>query len=272
MIYFRAMLKKTNFSKEELISVVVPVLNESGNLSILYERVTKSLRHFKYEIIFINDGSNDDTIEAIKSLASKDSSVRLINLSRNFGHQLAVSCGLDFADGDAVVIMDADLQDPPELIVKMIKKWKEGYDVVYAVRKERMGETFLKKVTAKIFYRALKKVKSVEELLTSPKYRNDLAARLFGRLHMRNRRHTRQQVSNAKDQFLWLKRLEQKIVRARFKTLDAIGGISMRGEHDNREQAGAGSLANQLIEALLQRFPLIVVQPIQLVREFLRSL
>ncbi len=149
------MLKKTNFSKEELISVVVPVLNESGNLSILYERVTKSLRHFKYEIIFINDGSNDDTIEAIKSLASKDSSVRLINLSRNFGHQLAVSCGLDFADGDAVVIMDADLQDPPELIVKMIKKWKEGYDVVYAVRKERMGETFLKKVTAKIFYRAL---------------------------------------------------------------------------------------------------------------------
>src|SRR3989344_6960139 len=121
------MLNKTNDSKNKLISVVIPILNESENLPILYERITKSLRHFKFELIFINDGSNDDTIEAIKSLASKDSSVKLINLSRNFGHQLAVSCGLDFADGDAVVIMDADLQDPPELIVKMIKKWKEGY-------------------------------------------------------------------------------------------------------------------------------------------------
>lgn len=149
------MLKKTNNHNEELISLVVPVLNESRNIPVLYERVKKSLRPFKYELIFVNDGSDDSTIEIVKTLASKDTSIKLINLSRNFGHQLAVSCGLDFAEGDAVVIMDADLQDPPELIVKMIKKWKEGYDVVYAVRKERRGEAFLKRITAKIFYRLL---------------------------------------------------------------------------------------------------------------------
>src|SRR3989338_7713134 len=140
----------------DLISIIIPVLNEEENIPILYERIKKALEKFQYEIIFVNDGSNDYSQKAIEKIISGDKSVKLINLSRNFGHQIAISCGIDYAQGDAAVIIDADLQDPPEVIPAMIKKWQEGFDVVYAVRKAREGESILKKLTACIFYRLMR--------------------------------------------------------------------------------------------------------------------
>src|SRR3989344_3599951 len=144
------MTQKKSDIREKLISVIVPFLNEEANLKILYKRLIKTLSGFGYEIIFINDGSSDSSQDIVEDIIKKDSQVKLINFSKNFGHQVAVSCGLDFASGDAVVIIDADLQDPPELIPEMIKKWQEGFDVVYAKRKERDGENVIKKLLAKI--------------------------------------------------------------------------------------------------------------------------
>jgi len=143
-------------SKNALISVIVPVLNEENNILVLYQGIKKNLKNFKYEIIFVNDGSYDRSQETIEKIIDTDRNVKLINLSRNFGHQIAISCGIDYAQGDAAVIMDADLQDPPEIIPLMIKKWQEGFDVVYAIRKVREGESILKKLTASIFYRLMR--------------------------------------------------------------------------------------------------------------------
>src|SRR3989344_5431586 len=143
-------------SKNALISVIVPVLNEENNILVLYQGIKKNLKNFKYQIIFVNDGSYDRSQETIEKIIDTDRNVKLINLSRNFGHQIAISCGIDYAQGDAAVIMDADLQDPPEIIPLMIKKWQEGFDVVYAIRKVREGESILKKLTASIFYRLMR--------------------------------------------------------------------------------------------------------------------
>src|SRR3989344_7445906 len=145
-----------NNLEDDLISIIIPVLNEDKNIPILYERIRKNLKGFKYEVIFVNDGSDDHSQEVIEKIISKDKNIKLINLSRNFGHQIAISCGIDYAQGDAAVIIDADLQDPPEIIPLMIKKWREGFDVVYAVRKVREGESILKKLTASIFYRLMR--------------------------------------------------------------------------------------------------------------------
>jgi len=142
--------------KNMLISIIIPVLNEEKNIPILYDRLKKSLAGFKYEIIFVNDGSWDQSQAIINSLNQKDTNLKLINLSRNFGHQIAISCGIDYAQGDAAIIIDADLQDPPEIIPSMIKKWQEGFDVVYAVRKAREGEGIFKKLSASIFYRLMR--------------------------------------------------------------------------------------------------------------------
>ncbi len=142
--------------QDNLISIIIPVLNEEENIPILYERIGKNLKGFKYEIIFVNDGSDDRSEEIIEKIIVKDKNIKLINLSRNFGHQIAISCGIDHAIGDAAIIIDADLQDPPEVIPKMIKKWQEGFDVVYAVRKAREGESIFKKLTASIFYRLMR--------------------------------------------------------------------------------------------------------------------
>lgn len=146
------------------ISIVIPIYNEEGNIFLLHERLTSVMERLgaSYELVFVNDGSKDQSISLIKQLAEKDSRVKYINFSRNFGHQIAVTAGLDLASGNAVVIIDADLQDPPELIVDLYQKLKEGFQVVYAKRKQREGETFLKKLTAKLFYRILKKITSVE--------------------------------------------------------------------------------------------------------------
>ncbi len=145
------------------ISIIVPIFNEEKNLPLLYQRltaVTVSITN-KYEIIFINDGSRDDSYTLIKNIAKADNCVKFINLSRNFGHQVAVSAGIDASLGQSVVIIDADLQDPPELISSLYEKMKEGYQVVYAKRKSREGESVLKIFTAKIFYRTLKRITSI---------------------------------------------------------------------------------------------------------------
>lgn len=147
------------------LSVIIPVYNEEANVLPLYDRLKKvcvSLQQKSIELLFVNDGSTDRTLDIVKGLASSDASVRYIDLSRNFGHQIAVTAGLDHCKGELVVIIDADLQDPPELIPEMIAKIKEGNDVVYARRVVRKGETFMKKLTAKLFYRLLRTITSVE--------------------------------------------------------------------------------------------------------------
>jgi len=145
------------------ISVIIPTYNEEKNIQHLYDRLSGVMRNLnvKYELIFINDGSNDASIGLIKVLAKKHSEVKYISFSRNFGHQIAVTAGLDKTIGDAVVIIDADLQDPPELIAEMYQKRAEGFDVIYAKRKSREGEGFLKLWTAKMFYRILSKMTAI---------------------------------------------------------------------------------------------------------------
>ena len=146
------------------ISVVVPIFNEEQILPELYERLKNTLRKISpsHQIIFVNDGSSDNSIGEIKKLSERDAGVFFINFSRNFGHQVAVTAGLDACRGRAVVIIDRDLQDPPELIEDLYRKFEEGYDIVYAKRKKRKGETWFKKITAKYFYKVLKHITSVE--------------------------------------------------------------------------------------------------------------
>lgn len=145
-------------------SVVVPAFNEQEVLEETYRRLTEVMEQTNesYEIIFINDGSRDRTYEIAEAICQRDSHIKLINFSRNFGHQIAVTAGMEYSSGQAIVIIDADLQDPPHIILEMIKKWKEGYDVVYGQRLKREGETFFKKFTAKCFYRILNKMTSMQ--------------------------------------------------------------------------------------------------------------
>ncbi len=144
------------------ISLLIPCFNEEDNLNELTIRLNNSLHEVtsSFEILLINDGSTDATLKKIKELAGQNSNVKYISFSRNFGHQIAVSAGLDHCRGQSVVIMDGDLQDPPELIPEMYKKYKEGYDVVYAKRTRRNGESWFKKSTAKLFYRILQRFTS----------------------------------------------------------------------------------------------------------------
>ena len=146
------------------ISAIIPSYNEQDNVGLMYERMTKTLSKISpdYEIIYINDCSKDQTLLRIKELAAKDTHVKYLSFSRNFGHQIAVSAGLDYCSGKAVVIIDGDLQDPPELIEQMYEKYTEGYKVVYARRTSREGETWFKKATAKIFYRLLASMTSID--------------------------------------------------------------------------------------------------------------
>jgi glycosyltransferase involved in cell wall biosynthesis len=145
------------------LSVIIPIYNEELNIQNLYNRLKPIVNKLRenHELIFINDGSKDRSIYLIKMLAETDSSIKFIDFSRNFGHQIAVTAGLDKAIGDAVVIIDADLQDPPELIYDLYSKLKEGFQVVYAKRRIRKGESFLKRYTAKQFYRLLAKITSI---------------------------------------------------------------------------------------------------------------
>lgn len=148
------------------ISVVIPMYCEEEVADICYKRVVNNLKKlsdkYSYEIIFINDGSKDSTLEILKKIASNDDNVKIISFSRNFGHQASVTAGIRNATGDAVIIMDADLQDPPELFNGMIEKWEEGYEVVYGKRRTREGESIFKLLTAKMFYNTLNKLSEIE--------------------------------------------------------------------------------------------------------------
>lgn len=146
------------------IVIVIPVFNEENNVTPLYERLHSVVTSLgkTYQFVFVNDGSRDTTFQKLKELASKDRNVKYIDLSRNFGHQVAVTAGLHFSKGKRVVIIDADLQDPPELIADMYRKMDEGWNVVYARRRQRKGESFFKRITARIFYRLLKNITSVD--------------------------------------------------------------------------------------------------------------
>ena len=142
-----------------MLSLVVPVYNESELIRTFYARAKaalQSLPELRHEIVFIDDGSADTSFELLTEIADSDPAVKVLKLSRNFGHQLAITAGLDAAEGDAIVVIDSDLQDPPEVIQKLVAKWNEGYDVVYAVRSTRAGETWRKRATAKMFYKLLR--------------------------------------------------------------------------------------------------------------------
>jgi dolichol-phosphate mannosyltransferase len=146
------------------MSVVLPVFNEEGGLAALYGRLKAVLvaMQVTHEIIFVNDGSRDRSWEAILGLADRDRVVKAVNLSRNFGHQVAITAGIDVSGGAAVVVMDADLQDPPEVIPQLFEKYREGFDVVYAQRRTRDGETWFKRATAKLFYRLIRRMTTVD--------------------------------------------------------------------------------------------------------------
>ena len=147
-------------SEKVFLSMVIPMFNEEANIEELYSRLTKVLDRMQkpYEVICVNDGSRDNTLEMLRDLNKKDNRFKVIDLSRNFGKETALSAGIDFTCGEIVIPIDADLQDPPELIPEMITKWEEGYDVVYAVRTHREGETWFKKMTAAMFYKTMKKI------------------------------------------------------------------------------------------------------------------
>ena len=138
-----------------LLSVVIPVFNEADTLGMAVARVREALCRINWEIIFVNDGSTDTSLDIIRNAGLLDSRIKAISFSRNFGHQAAITAGLDFANGDAVAVMDADLQDPPELLPQMLELLKQGYDVVSPRRVSREGETLFKKLTAALFYRVM---------------------------------------------------------------------------------------------------------------------
>lgn len=154
-------------------SIIVPMYNEEAVIEHTYERlkVVMDSAGQPYELIFVNDGSKDRTVELMKRIGDLDPNVRLIDFSRNFGHQIAISAGMDYAQGDAIIVIDADLQDPPEVILDMIDKWKEGFEVVYGRRLKRKGETLFKKLTAMAFYRVLRSMTNVDIPLDTGDFR-----------------------------------------------------------------------------------------------------
>lgn len=150
--------------KHKKITILIPAYNEQEVLRHLYERLNKlagETPNYNFEFLFVNDGSRDKTLEMIKAYATTDDRIAYVNLSRNFGKETAMIAGLDHVTGDATVIIDADLQDPPELIPQMITFWEDGYDDVYARRNSRAGESWLKKITSQVFYRLLQKSTSI---------------------------------------------------------------------------------------------------------------
>ena len=154
-------------------SIVAPCYNEEGNLLELHRRVTEIMDQTgePWELVLVNDGSRDSTPEMMRELHAADPRIHYIDFARNFGHQIAVTAGMDYAQGEAVILIDADLQDPPELFLEMIQKWKEGFDVVYAVREERRGESWFKLATAKLFYRIIYRITDVNIPLDTGDFR-----------------------------------------------------------------------------------------------------
>lgn len=145
-------------------SVVAPVHNEAAALPHFYQRLTAVMQRLTgtYEVIFVDDGSSDESLDLLRQLHGRDPRVKVLSFSRNFGHQIAISAGLDAADGDAVIVIDSDLQDPPEVIAELVAEWRRGFEVIYAVRAVRKGETKFKLATAKLFYRLLSRIAAVD--------------------------------------------------------------------------------------------------------------
>ncbi len=144
-------------------SIVAPVFNEEGNITRLHSEIRRVMDTTgeSWELVLINDGSRDGSLAEMRAVAGIDPHIKIINFARNFGHQIAVTAGIDYARGKAVILIDADLQDPPEVILEMIDRWKAGYEVVYAVRSERKGESWFKRATAKLFYRVIYRITDV---------------------------------------------------------------------------------------------------------------
>jgi len=161
---------KTNSPK---YSVVAPVYNEIGCIQEFYQQASSAMKilHESWELVLVDDGSTDGSTDAIRKIAKKDAHVRPVIFARNFGHQIAVTAGLDYARGDAVIIIDADLQDPPAVMLDLIKKWKEGFEVVYAVRRKREGESWFKLFTASLFYRLIYRITDVKIPLDTGDFR-----------------------------------------------------------------------------------------------------
>ena len=161
-------------SGKKLLSVVVPCYNEEAVVEETHQRLTEVLRRLddlEYELIYVDDGSRDRTAAVLEQLHAADESVRVLRFSRNFGHQMAVTAGVEHAMGDAVVLIDADLQDPPEVILRMVERWREGYHVAYGVRTDRDGETAFKLATAKGFYRVMNRLSETEIPLDTGDFR-----------------------------------------------------------------------------------------------------
>jgi Glycosyltransferases involved in cell wall biogenesis len=181
-----------NLAKQKPVySVVAPVFNEIGCVEEFYARISGVMNSLKaaWELVLVDDGSTDGSTEIIRSLAEKDPHVRPVIFARNFGHQIAVTAGLDYARGEAVVVIDADLQDPPEVILDLIAKWKEGFEVVYAVRRKREGESWFKLFTASAFYRVIYRITDVKIPLDTGDFRlmDRKVVNVMGKMRERHR-------------------------------------------------------------------------------------
>ena len=185
----------------KIVTILIPAYNEEEVLGSLFDRLdglANSIKNYKFEFLFVNDGSRDNTLEIIKSQAKKDSRVSYINLSRNFGKEIAMIAGIDHVRGDAMVIIDADLQDPPELIPEMIKHWEEGYDDVYARRSSREGETWLKKKTSEMYYKILQSSTNIPIQIDTGDFR------LLDRRCIDALKQFRESQRNTKAMFSWI--------------------------------------------------------------------
>ena len=183
------------------ISIIIPAYNEEESLPMLRDRIEKlmdTMKNYDFEILFINDGSKDKTIEIIKQMRKEDKRFNYVDFSRNFGKEIAMIAGLDYATGDCVIFMDADLQDPPELIPELVKYWEQGYDDVYAKRRSRKGETWLKKFTSKMYYRVLQKSTRIEIQKDTGDFR------LLDRRCVNALRKLRESERNTKSMFSWI--------------------------------------------------------------------
>ena len=166
-------MTNTNVLVRPVFSVVVPIWNEEAVIPELYRRVIETMDSTgeSWELICVNDGSHDRSLPMLIELRAQDERVKVIDFSKNFGHQIAITAGADYAEGDAVIVMDADLQDPPDVVLRMIEQWRAGYEVVYAVRAKREGETWFKLLTAKLFYRLMQRISDVNIPLDAGDFR-----------------------------------------------------------------------------------------------------
>ena len=178
-------------NKQHMLSLIIPVFNEQEVLKDSFARMDAAMQStgYTYEIIYINDGSRDQTLAQLRELAKEHPQVKVLSFSRNFGHQLAVTCGMDAAKGDALIIIDVDLQDPPELIPEMVRMWEAGADIVYGKRVKRKGETIFKKLTASLYYRLLSWMSAYPIPLDTGDFR--LIGRNVADLFLQMREHNR---------------------------------------------------------------------------------